>query len=344
VSRWAVILAGGVGSRFWPLSTRQRPKQLLPLIDDAPLVVNTLRRLAPLVPAARTLILTNASLTGAVGALLPDVPARNIIGEPRAANTGPALTWAAAEIARRDGPDSTMICVHADWAIGDPDGFRNTLACAAEIAEREHALVTVGIVPTRPDTGFGYIEPGDALGGARRVARFTEKPKRGDAETMVRQGQLWNSGIFVWRVGDFLSEVRALAVEIAPALPLAERGDLNGFFAAVQSIAVDHAVIERSRRVLVVPGEFGWDDVGTWAALHRVRQHDSNGNATAGDTIAREAGNNVVHVEGSTVVLYGVDDLVVVVRPGLTLITTRDRAADLKTLLDSLPAEVRDRP
>jgi mannose-1-phosphate guanylyltransferase len=341
VNRWAVILAGGVGSRFWPLSTPQRPKQLLPLVDEAPLLLNTARRLAPAVPAERTLVITNASLADAVRSSLPTVPAENVIAEPRAAGTGPALTWAALEITRRDVDTSVMLCVHADWAIGDESEFRSTLERAARVAEQHAALVTVGVVPARPDPGLGYIQPGDAVDGARRVARFVEKPDRATAERMVRDGYLWNSGIFVWRVKDFLAEVNAHAPEIAVALRTAAT-DINRFFAAVQSITVDYAVLERSGRVLVLPGDFGWDDVGTWGALHRVRTLDAMDNAVAGSVHAVEARDNVVHADSGTVVIYGVHDLVVVTRPGLTLVTTRERAADLKTLLERLPPAVRD--
>ena len=342
MNRWAVILAGGVGSRFWPLSTPQRPKQLLPLVDDAPLLVDTVRRLAPAVPAERTLVITNASLTDVVRSLLPEVPAENVIGEPRAAGTAPALAWAALEIERRDADTSVMLCVHADWAIADEGGFRTTLERAAQAAERHGALVTVGVVPARPDPGLGYIQPGEVVDGARRVARFVEKPDRPTAERMVRDGYLWNSGIFVWRVKDFLDEVRAHAPEVANAMRGSAATDIERFFASVRPIAVDYAVLERSARVLVLRGDFGWDDVGTWGALHRVRALDEESNAVAGSVHAVDATGNVVHADSGTVVLYGVRDLVVVTRPGLTLVTTRDRAADLKTLLDRLPPQVRE--
>ena len=348
MSRWAVILAGGRGSRFWPLSTPKRPKQLLPLITDAPLLAETIARLAELVPAERTLVVTNASLAAAVRALLPQLPAENVIAEPRAAGTAPALAWAAATIARRGHAHDVMLCVHADWAIGDNAEFRATLVRAAAVAEREQSLVTVGIVPTRPDPGFGYIEPGERLDsskaeGARRVIRFAEKPTREVAARMVAEGFLWNSGIFVWRASDFLAEVRAHSPEVRPSLPLAESNDIAAFFAHVKPISVDEGVLERSARVLVLPGDFGWDDVGSWAALHRVRARDDAGNATVGDVHSVHAANNVVHADAGSVVLYGVSDLVVVTRDGLTLVTTRERAAELKLLLDVLPPHVRDR-
>lgn len=341
--RWNVVLAGGIGSRFWPLSTPERPKQLLPLVTDAPMLRDTIDRLRPSAPPERTLVLTNASLRDAVLQLDPSLRPENVIAEPRPAGTCAALAWAARLIAARDGADAVMVCTHADWAIGDVPTFRDTLDRAARVALDERALVTVGIVPSRPDPGFGYIQPGDLLrDDVRRVARFAEKPDRATAERMVADGFLWNSGIFAWCVGDLLDEIRALTPEVAPALAAAG-DDLQRFFATVQSVAIDVGVLERSQRVLVMPGQFGWDDVGTWAALHRVRSHDAQGNAMLGPSFACHASGNVVHAEGTQVVLYGVQDLVVVAREGLVMVTTRERAADLKTLLDALPAEVRDR-
>jgi mannose-1-phosphate guanylyltransferase len=227
--------------------------------------------------------------------------------------------------------------------VRDTDAFRRALSAAADAADRHHALVTVGVVPDRPEVGFGYIQPGEALDdGVRRVARFVEKPDRDRAQQMVAEGYLWNSGIFVWRVGDFLEEVRALTPEIAPHLA-ANPDDLAAFFAAVTSgIPVDVGVLERSKRVLVLPGDFGWDDVGTWAALRRVREPDASGNALSGLVHTLDAHGNVVHADGNGVVLYGVRDLVVVTRDGLTLVTTLDKASDLKTLIQSLPAAFRD--
>ena len=347
--RWVVVLAGGVGSRFWPLSTPSRPKQLLPLVDDSPLLANTLDRLAPLVPAARTLILTSASLATAIRDAAPSIPRENLIAEPRPAGTAAALAYAADVIRRRAGDDAVMMCVHADWAIADGDRFRATLEDAAMVAESARGLVTVGIVPTRADPGFGYIEPGEAAGvdSARRVARFVEKPTRDRAAQMLLQGYLWNSGIFVWRVGDFLAEAREYAPEIAGALEVAAGSEApapQAFFDAVTTpVSVDVGVLERSAHVLVIPGDFGWDDVGTWAALHRVRQADAAGNVVSGDAHLEASTGNVVHAEGNAVVLYGVSDLVVVTRDGLTLVTTRERSADLKSLIEALPPAIANR-
>ena len=339
---WVVVLAGGVGSRFWPISTPERPKQLLPLVTGEPMLRDTIDRVATLAPAARTLILTNASLVDAVRRIVPELPAENVIAEPRPAGTAAALAWAAHEVARRGGPDDVMISVHADAAIGDVGAFRAALAAAADAARTERALVTVGIVPRFADTGLGYIEPGAVVRGAlRRVARFVEKPDRARAEAMVAAGCLWNSGIFAWRAGDLLEELRAHCAEVAQ--PLATNpSDMAAFFGAIiKPIAIDVGVLERSAKVMVVPGDFAWSDVGTWAALRAVRKADATGNVPSGSVFLRDANRNVVHAEGPTVVLYGVDDLVVVTTDGVTLVTTVERAADLKILLDALPPEVR---
>ncbi len=344
MSRWGVILAGGIGSRFWPLSTPSRPKQMLPLVDDKPLLVNTLERIQPIVPAERTLVLTSEALRDVVAGAAPRIPRENVIAEPRPVGTAGALAWAAQEIDRRAGGEVVMICLHADWAIGDDNAFRETLLAAERVAMTEGALVTVGIVPTRADTGFGYIQPGERTeSGAFDVRRFVEKPTRERAEWMLHEGYLWNSGIFVWRVADFLAEIRAVTPEVSNALATQRAGSSAArFFDAITPISVDVGVLERSGRVRVLPGDFGWDDVGTWGALRRVKPEDESGNITAGRVYAMECTGNVVHAEDGVVVLYGVSDLVVVTRAGITLVTTADRSAALKELVDSLPEELRE--
>ena len=340
---WVVVLAGGVGSRFWPLSTPRRPKQLLPLVTDQPLLVDAVSRLRPMAPASQTLILTNASLVPAIGEVLPDIPRANLVAEPKPSGTAAALAWAALRIRERAGDAAVMISVHADWAVRDADRFRKTLRAAALASVRHESLLTVGVVPSRPDPGFGYIQPdGEVDSSVHRVARFIEKPDRARAEQMCRDGYLWNSGIFVWRVGDFIAELRAHTPEIAPAME-AHGDDVGAFFNAVKPISVDVGVLERSSRVMVMAGDFGWDDVGTWGALRRVRTADAAGNAMSGRAHAVDARGNVVHAEGSEVVLYGVSDLVVVARDGLVLVTTVDRSSDLKTLVEALPETVRER-
>jgi mannose-1-phosphate guanylyltransferase len=358
LNRWGVVLAGGIGSRFWPLTSPIRPKQLLCLVDDQPLLTNTVARLEPIIPPDRILVLTTAALRDGVRSAVPRVPVENIIVEPRPVGTAGALAWAAREIERRSGGDAVMISVHADWAIGDENAYRDTLIAAERIATIEGALVTVGVVPTRADPGFGYIQPGPPTEtGALEVRRFVEKPTRDRAEWMLHEGYLWNSGIFVWRVRDFLAEIRAVTPEVAPALDEArsdsatranggsgagEAGAAARYFASVTPVSVDVGVLERSGRVRVLPGDFGWDDVGTWGALRRVKPEDDTGNVAAGAVHAVESVGNVVYADEGAIVLYGVNDLVVVTRAGLTLVTTTEKSADLKALLDSLPPELLD--
>ena len=339
---WGVVLAGGAGTRFWPLSTPTTPKQFLPLVTDKSLLADTIERFSPLVPPERTLIVTGAIYVDDVQRTVTGIPRANILGEPRAAGTAAALTWAARVIAERD-PDAVMCCVHADWSVAQPEKFREALARAAAIAHSRSALVTVGIVPTRPDPGFGYIVPGELLeGNARTVSSFSEKPTRERAAELISYGGLWNSGIFVWQAQRFLDEVRERTPEVSGALA-ANPADARAFFATIQSpISVDVGVLERSRNVVVIPGDFGWDDVGTWGSLRRVRPLDRAGNATHGDAVLQDAKHNVVHVMDGTAVLYGVENLVVVVKDGLTVVTTIDRATDLKTLLDTLRPDLRD--
>lgn len=340
---YAVVLAGGVGSRFWPLSTPARPKQLLPLVTAHTMLEDTVARLDGLVPRERVLILTSALLAPAIRATLPWLAPDQVLEEPRAAGTAAALAWAALEVRRRGGADATMLSVHADAAIGDDADFRRVLGAAAAAAVQHDALVTVGIIPTEPNPGLGYIEPGAALDAqCARVARFLEKPDRTTAERLVAAGCLWNSGIFAWKAATFLRELAAHTPELSAALAAAATGR-EAFFAAVtNTVSVDVGVLERSAKVAVVRGGFGWDDVGTWGALRRVRPRDDFGNAVHGTAHLVQARDNVVHAESGRVVLYGVQDLVVVVRDGLTMVTTVAHADQLKQMLDALPAEVRD--
>ncbi|HJP85794.1 MAG TPA: sugar phosphate nucleotidyltransferase [Gemmatimonadaceae bacterium] len=338
MSRWTVVLAGGIGSRFWPLSTPERPKQLLPLATDKPLLQDAVDRLAPLVDPSHMLVLTNADLVKPIRKLLPPLPRENIVAEPKPAGTAAALAWAARIIEERDGPDATMISVHADWAIADDDRFRRALEDGERHAKKTHMLVTVGVVPSRGDPGFGYIQPEDPDEAISQVQRFIEKPDRQRAEKLRVEGYLWNSGIFIWTVGDFLAQAKQHAVELRKALSLGPDAEADEFFGAVsRPISVDNAVLERSKNVAVVRGDFGWDDIGTWSALRRVRDKDEFGNATTGDVHLLDCADNVVHADEGRVVMYGVEKLVVVVHEGMMLVTTLDKAADLKRLVESLP-------
>jgi|CXWL01.1.fsa_nt_gi mannose-1-phosphate guanylyltransferase len=339
--QWAVLLAGGSGTRFWPLSSPTRPKQLLPLAGPRSTAEEAIDRLTGFIPPERILVVTGRSLAAALQATLP-VPVANYLIEPRAASTAPALVWATIEAARRD-PEAEVISMHADWTIRDPAAFVASAATALETATRHSRLVTVGVVPSRPETGFGYIVPGARLdGAARAVDRFQEKPDAATALDLMADGALWNSGLFAWRAADLRREVMLHTNEIAPWLPALEAGDVAGFFAGVRDVSIDVGVFERSAAVAVVSGDFAWDDIGTWEAMARVRSRDRQGNVVQGLVTLVDCSDCIVWNDGPPMVLSGVRELVVVHANQRTLVLDRARAPQLKQTLDALPAEVRD--
>ncbi len=339
------MLAGGIGSRFWPMSTPDRPKQLLPLASERALIVDTLDRARTLAPLERVRILTGNHLAAPFREAISDLGDRQFLIEPAARGTGPVLAWAAFEALRED-PEAVLVSLHADHRIEPIESFADLLLAAAALASRERLLLTIGVPPTRPETGYGYLQPGDTVAehqghAARRVEAFHEKPGVETARDYIEAGYLWNSGIFVWRADVLLEEVRAHAPEISGALQRLEAGDVEGYFDAVEPVPVDVAVLERSSRVATLPCTFEWDDVGSWASLTRTREADPAGNVTLGDATVVEGRRNVVVGDAGPVVVWGADDLVVVRTRGVTFVTPRERAPDLKSLLSRLPEALR---
>ena len=336
MSVWAAILAGGSGTRFWPLSSAERPKQLLPLAGDRPLLAQAVGRLRGLVPPERTLILTGPFLVDRVAATVPEVPRANIFAEPRAASTAPALAWAAHWISKHD-PSGQMLSLHADWAVGDDRAFRAAATHALDVAAEHDVLVTVGVKPSRSETGYGYIIPGKAIGTGRRVQRFIEKPSPARAALLRRRGALWNTGLFAWGVARFLGEAGAYARELTAGWTALSGGDVPRFFAAVTPVAVDVAVLERSKRLAVVAGAFPWDDIGSWDALLRIRKTDARGNVTVGNvTLGDDVRRSVVWSENEHVAVVGVQDTVVVRANGHTLVMPTGQAERLRALVKDL--------
>lgn len=339
--RWAVVLAGGSGTRFWPLSTPENPKQLLPLAGSTSTAEESIDRLTGLIPRDRILVVTGAALAKQIQKRL-ELPPTNILVEPRAASTAPALIWATWEARRRD-PDAEILSLHADWAVGDAAAFRRTADTALTIARQHDCLVTVGVVPSRPETGYGYIVPGPPLSdSARMVARFSEKPDAATALDLMAAGALWNSGLFAWTAERLLAEVEAHTPEVAPQLPALKSGEVERFFRAVTPISIDVGLLERSPSVAVVSGAFAWDDIGTWQALTRVRPKDPSGNLAVGNAFLHESEDCIVWSDRDIVVLSGVQDLIVVQANGRILVMPGERAASMKQLLDALPPEIRD--
>ena len=333
---WAAILAGGSGTRFWPLSMPERPKQLLPLAGDRPLLVQAVKRLEGLVPPERIVILTGPLLADRVAALLPQVPRAQVFAEPRAASTAPALVWAAHWISHHD-PGAQLLSLHADWSVGDDRAFRTAARTALGIAAEYDVLVTVGVKPTRSDPGYGYIVPGKPLGAARTVRRFVEKPSPTRAALLRQRGALWNTGLFAWGVARFLGEAGAYARELKAGWPALAAGDVPGFFEAVRPAAVDVAVLERTKRLAVVTGAFRWDDIGSWDALLRIRRTDARGNVVVGNvTVGDDVKRSVIWSESEHLAITGIEDMVVVHANGHTLVMPTGRADQLKQLVQRL--------
>jgi len=344
----AVIMAGGVGTRFWPLSTEERPKQFLRLFGDRTLLQLSRDRLEGIVPAERILVLTSERFTRLVREQLPDIPAGNVIGEPHRRDTAAAAALAALLCRKRWG-DATILTVTADHLIGPVELFRRTALSAMRAAGTGDALYTFGIRPTGPATGYGYLECGDAVlddGGIRHLdlLRFKEKPDAGTAEEYVSSGRyLWNSGMFVWRASTVLELVKRFLPEHFERLSRAvERDGEEGFgralaeaFEPLESVSVDYAIMEKAPVARCVEAGFDWSDVGGWTALCDLLDRDGSGNARTCILHALDAANNLVFSTDpeETVVAIGVDDLVIVRAGNRTLVTTKDRAEDVKRIV-----------
>ncbi|UCC82413.1 MAG: mannose-1-phosphate guanylyltransferase [Gemmatimonadota bacterium] len=343
--RWVVLLAGGIGSRFWPASTPRRPKQFLPLATNHPLIVDTVERARALTDASRVLIVAGEQLRLELESHLPELGRDQLLLEPQARGTAPALAWAASEIiARAEQPDrAVMVSLNTDHVIRPLEDFVSTLDIAIAAAGDAGRLLTLGIQPVRPETGYGYIEVGDPLTpGVFEVRRFVEKPDEDTATDYLRQGGfLWNSGMFVWRPQVLLAELDAHTPELSGKLESLARGDVADFFAGVPALSVDHGLMERSPNVAVVEAGFEWDDVGAWAALLRVRESDAQGNLLTGDAHAVDCQDSLIWAEDGPVVAYGASGLVIVRASGITFVAPRERALELKQLLAELPEDLR---
>ena len=339
---WVVVLAGGIGSRFWPVSTLDRPKQLLPLVGDVPLIADTIDRARTLVPDERIRILAGKHLVESFCSSLPSFPVDSYLCEPSARGTAPALAWAAWQIAQSD-PDAVMVSLHADHIIRPHEAFRETVTAAVEMVLKHDLLVCIGTFPDRIEVGYGHVEPGDQLdldgeAKAYRVRAFHEKPDKETAGRYVEDGHLWNTGIFAWKARTLLEEIERHAPEIHRCIPLLEES-AEAFFSAVPTSVIDRAVVERSERFAVLGATFTWDDVGSWEALARLRLSDPQGNVIVGAGQTVESSDNVVFADQGSVVLFGVQDLVVVRTADRTLVLPRERAAELKALLEQLDSE-----
>ena len=349
---WAVLFAGGIGSRFWPLATPRHPKPLLALVTDRSLLADSVSRLQPLVPPGRVLIVTSADIADAIRAAVPEVPAENVLVEPRPLGTAAALAWGVSEVVRRAGLDATIVASHADLAVAFEGAYRETIERATLVCQREECLVVLGVRPTRAERGFGYVTIGHGIdgdtplerGGAFHVVSFTEKPSGPDAVRLIERSALWHAGIVLGSARIFLRDITRHVHEVSASLGALTKADTEGFWKSARPVSLERGLLERAGEMVVMLADFGWDDIGTWAGLRRARELDDNGNGALGSAIFVDSSSNVVHSETGTVVLYGVSNLLVVTRDGITLVTTLEKSHDLKPLLDSLPGSMRIDP
>lgn len=337
----AVIMAGGQGQRFWPLSTASRPKQFLDLSHKGrTLLQATYDRVLPLAGSpGRVLVATAERYVPLVREQLPEVPVGNLLIEPTPRDSAPAIAYACLSIEDRFG-DVVAGFFSSDHEIGDAEAFHAVAKTAAELADARRALVTIGITPTRPATGYGYIEVGEPVGGGNRVVRFVEKPNLRTAQAYVKGGRhLWNAGIFVWRVGAVLAELDAHDPELMVPLRSAfSGGRVVEVFPTLKKISIDFALMERTNKAVVVPGDFAWDDIGDWVALERLlvpEDGPGGANTVVGRHVGLDTSRNIVYTDDpdDVIVTLGVHDLVIVKRGNAVLLVHKDRVQELKTLL-----------
>lgn len=354
-SRYALILAGGSGQRFWPVSRDALPKQLLKLFGDKTLLELTIDRLDGVVPRENIVILTNAQQVAGVRAVLPDLPAENIIAEPEKRDTAPAIALGVGWVAARN-PEATMMVLPSDHLINDHAAFQGILRGACETAESSQGLVTIGIKPTWPCPSYGYIERGQraSFPGVKEevaiyeVSRFREKPSIELAESFLAQGNFtWNAGMFIWTVPAVVNELS----RHAPALShfISELRHSSDFaatmatqFPTLPKLSIDYALMEKASRVLNIEATFDWDDVGNWTSVGRYLQTDDSGNQHNCALAKFEAENNIIFSQtGQQIALLGVQDLIVVATKDALLVTTKTHAESIKKIVDGLPKELR---
>ncbi len=343
---YAVIMAGGVGSRFWPLSTPGKPKQLLELFQDRSMIQLTVERILPLIPKENVRIVTIADQVDSIAPHVPPVDGQFII-EPFARNTAPCIGLSAVKLLNED-KDAVMIMLPADHLIQDEDGFREVLKHGVRIVDETDAILTVGIQPSRPETAYGYIqyERDELQSGLHRVVTFAEKPNRETAVRFLQTGEfLWNSGIFIWsarrvlsEMEEYLPEMFAALMEIKDALGTPEEEErIRRAYQSIKPISIDYGVMEHTGHAYVLQGKFDWSDVGSWEEVYRLSDKDENGNVTRGKVILHETKDSYI-VSGfdKTVAAVGLENAVVVATEQGILVCPRNRVQDVKQVAEKV--------
>ncbi|MCQ2491247.1 MAG: NTP transferase domain-containing protein [Ruminococcus sp.] len=348
----AVIMAGGRGERFWPKSRNSCPKQFLSLTSDGETMIQkTVKRLLPLVDMNDIYIVTNAAYKTLVTDQLPDIPEENILSEPAARNTAPCIAFAAAVINRKY-DDAVMMVLPSDHLIGLEDIYINTLKKAADVAAKNSSLVTIGITPEYPETGYGYINFGaENENGAYTVERFVEKPDLATAEKYLASGKyLWNSGMFVWKLSTILENIRSFmpdiyegAVKIGEAFGTPQFNEvLVREFTAFRSESVDFGIMEKAENICTIPGSFGWDDVGSWLAVERINKTDADKNYISGDVISVESSHTTVCGGKRLIAAVGLEDIIIVDTDDAVLVCSKNNTQDVKKVIAQLREQGRN--
>lgn len=347
----AVIMAGGRGERFWPKSRNDRPKQFLSLTSDGETMIRkTVKRLSPIVEAEDIFIVTNAAYTELVKEQLPDIPAENILAEPCARNTAPCIAFAAAVIGRKY-DDAIMLVLPSDHLIGYENIYIKTLKKAVSVAENGKNLVTIGITPTYPETGYGYINFGKECGDAYEVEKFVEKPDLPTAKKYHSSGKyLWNSGMFVWKISSIMADMKEFMPGIYEgALRIGESFGSDDFeeilvkeFTAFTSESIDFGIMEKASDIYTIPGSFGWDDVGSWLAVERINETDDNKNFTDGDVITIDAKRTTICGGKRLIAAVGTSDIIIVDTDDVLLVCSKNNTQDVKKVISQLKEQGRN--
>ena len=343
----ALILAGGSGTRFWPLSRQARPKQMLSMAGDKSLMQVTASRLSPLIEPRSIWVCTTRSLVDEVTSQLPEVPAEQVLAEPMGRNTAPAIAWAVSQMPK-DVRAGVVAVLPADHYVADEATFRKALQTAAEIAAAEQRIMTLGIPPTRAETGYGYLELGEVLDsetGLRQVQRFTEKPDSETAEEFFRSGNyFWNAGIFVFPGDILMHRVAELQPEIDQGLAAARDQPqlLAEIYRQLPSISIDHAIMEKLRDLGTLALDCGWSDLGSWEALWELLDKDADGNVERGSAMAIESRDCLVYSDRGTVAVIGVEGLIVVKTADAVLVVPKARSQEVRRIIEELRDTGRD--
>ncbi len=348
---YIVLMAGGVGSRFWPRSRKELPKQMLNLLGEQSMLQMTYERIKPLVEPEKILVITNSDLSALAKEQLPELPEENIISEPFGRNTAPCIGLAAAIIQSRTARDEVMVTLPADHLIADDKKFRQTIRAAEEFAGNNQCLVTLGVKPGYPETGYGYIQRGEetAMTGGLpvyKVKTFAEKPNMDTAKRFIKSGDfLWNSGMFIWSVDLILKEFNTHEPEMAEGFKVIRKAAgadsmadvIFDVYSKLRSISIDYAIMERAENVCIIEADFIWNDLGSWEAAYNIAEKDKQGNAVQAKFFqALDSENNYIFTPDKVVAMIGVEDLVVVETKDALLICKKEQSQKVKEVVDAL--------